>query len=355
MSIFRDLKNSTEFQALIETSARLGSNPLQVQGAGGNTSLESDGAMWVKASGTWLADAQAKEIFVPIHSTRMMDALCSGDPKAGNVLNFTEQSENASGLRASIETSVHSAIPAKVVLHTHCVATIAAAVRSDAESFIAGKLDLESTTFIPYVKPGNDLSHAIRKALTPKTNILVLGNHGLVACGETVAEAEARLLAASRALEPETATPERQPADGFAAELAAFGWEPVPYGLTQAIAFDDWLLSLADGATLYPDHLVFLGPGAYVARLDESIETAIGSATNRQFPLRLVVMPGKGVATPQGSSASQLALARAFGDVLTRVERDVAVNRLTEAQEAELLDWDAEKLRQALDKSRATA
>ncbi|MBX2854750.1 MAG: hypothetical protein KTR21_07170, partial [Rhodobacteraceae bacterium] len=48
-----------------------------------------------------------------------------------------------------------------------------------------------------------------------------------------------------------------------------------------------------------------------------------------------------------------LALARALGDVAARIEPGAALNRLSDAQEAELLDWDAEKYRQALEAARS--
>ena len=51
------------FRAL---SARLGQDPLQVQGPGGNTSIKADGVMWIKASGTELADAERQKIFVAV-------------------------------------------------------------------------------------------------------------------------------------------------------------------------------------------------------------------------------------------------------------------------------------------------
>ena len=47
-------------------SAELGSDPEQVQAAGGNTSLKEGGRLWVKASGLWLADALTRDIFVPV-------------------------------------------------------------------------------------------------------------------------------------------------------------------------------------------------------------------------------------------------------------------------------------------------
>ena len=52
------------FRAL---SARLGQDPLQVQGAGGNTSYKDGNVMWIKASGTALAAAEEAEIFVAVH------------------------------------------------------------------------------------------------------------------------------------------------------------------------------------------------------------------------------------------------------------------------------------------------
>ena len=43
-----------ELDRLRKLSARVGSDPLLVQAAGGNTSLKDKGVMWIKASGTWL-------------------------------------------------------------------------------------------------------------------------------------------------------------------------------------------------------------------------------------------------------------------------------------------------------------
>ena len=46
--------------------AWIGKDPLLVQGAGGNVSWKDGDTLWVKASGTWLADATEKDIFVPV-------------------------------------------------------------------------------------------------------------------------------------------------------------------------------------------------------------------------------------------------------------------------------------------------
>ena len=58
-----DAPDADDLRAL---SARVGADPLLVQGPGGNTSLKADGLLWVKASGAELADALTRDIFVPV-------------------------------------------------------------------------------------------------------------------------------------------------------------------------------------------------------------------------------------------------------------------------------------------------
>ena len=44
-----------------EYCARIGANPLLVQGAGGNISWKEDHTLWIKASGTRLSNAKKEE------------------------------------------------------------------------------------------------------------------------------------------------------------------------------------------------------------------------------------------------------------------------------------------------------
>ena len=118
-------------------SARVGADPLLVQAAGGNTSLKDDGVMWIKASGTWLKDAASRDIFVPIDQAALVDALVRHDPAADACLPFVRADLNSTGLRPSIETSVHALMPHRIVVHVHCVNTIAWAIRDDAEARLA--------------------------------------------------------------------------------------------------------------------------------------------------------------------------------------------------------------------------
>ncbi len=155
-----------ELRALRELSAALGRDPLRTQGAGGNTSIKHDGVMWIKASGTWLAEALAQNIMTPVRLDPLRKAIADGDPRAATAVDFVDPRLNTSGLRPSIETSVHAVIPAPVVVHIHCVNTIALAVRSDGEALIRKRLspyaDLVNA-FVPYRKPGlNSCSRNLR-------------------------------------------------------------------------------------------------------------------------------------------------------------------------------------------------
>ena len=142
-------------------------------------------------------------------------------------------------------------------------------------------------------------------------------------------------------------------AAGFAAALAGTGWRPVDHDLTHAAARDTARLAIARGRTLYPDHLVFLGPGVEIAREGETPAVAARRAAASSPMRRLLLVPGQGAAIPQDATPSVIAMARCFGDVLARIDPDADLVRISEAGEAQLLNWDAEHYRQALEAARA--
>ena len=79
-----------ELRSLRELSAALGANPSRTQGAGGNTSIKRDGVMWIKASGTWLADALAHDIMTPVCLELLRKAIADGDPRAATAVDFVD-------------------------------------------------------------------------------------------------------------------------------------------------------------------------------------------------------------------------------------------------------------------------
>ena len=258
--MFDTLRHSDAFQALLTVSRRLGRDPLQVQGPGGNTSLQQGDAMWIKASGVWLAEAGERDIMVACDVGVMRRALSDNTAEQPEAAAVTPAEFNPLGLRSSIETAVHAALDWPVVLHTHCVATIALAITRDGPERVAAALadhQLGPAVFIPYAKPGWDLAKSIQSRTAPEAQIVILGNHGLVVCGETPAEAEALLRKVSNALSPALVRPPMDAGEGLAARLTGGAWVAAPDPVTHALARDPERMAMALGATLYPDHLIF--------------------------------------------------------------------------------------------------
>ncbi|MEM8755989.1 MAG: class II aldolase/adducin family protein [Pseudomonadota bacterium] len=346
-----ELRGSPAFRALRAASARAGRDPLQVQGPGGNTSIKDGRIMLIKASGTWLAEAEEREIMVAVDLDALRAAVAAGDPAADQPQSFLVDDPAGGGLRPSIETAVHGALRHRIVIHTHCVETIAVAAREDAEAVVAERLAAFDAVFIPYVKPGAALAREITTRIGPGTDVLVLGNHGLVVGAETAEAAEELAAQVARAL-AHGARDGAAPADGFAAELEGSGWTAAPDPATQALAMDPQRFALAVGGSLYPDHVIFLGPGVVALRPEEPLAAGVARA-EASPPRRLILAPGRGAAAPSDASPSVLALARALGDVVARIEPGASLKRLSAAEEAALLDWDAEKHRQTLEAARA--
>jgi rhamnose utilization protein RhaD (predicted bifunctional aldolase and dehydrogenase) len=322
-----------EFEALRRLSAKVGGDPLLVQAAGGNTSLKDEGVMWIKASGTWLCEAEARDIFVPVDHAALMEGLARNDPACESCVAYLRGDLNSSGLRPSIETTVHALMPQRVVAHVHCVNTIAWAIRADAEQRLAEKLSGFAWAFIPYARPGLDLAGAIAQRLKPGIDVLVLGNHGLVVAADTVTAAAAlldRVVAALR-------RPVRAAVPADTAALAAIcqgtDYSPARDPETHGLATDPTALVRGHDKVFYPDHVVFLG---------------VGVATDLAGSAPLVALAGRGVVVHKGAKPAAEPMGRCLADVMRRVEEGAPLVALTSDQIDRLINWDAEKYRQTL-------
>lgn len=322
-----------ELDRLRTLSARIGSDPLLVQAAGGNTSLKHDGVMWIKASGTWLKDAASRDIFVPLDHAAILAGLARHDPACESCTAFVRTDLNGTGLRPSIETTVHALMPQRVVVHVHCVNTIAWAIRADGEQRLAEKLNGFDWAFIPYARPGLPLAGAISACMRPGVNVLVLGNHGLAVAADTVEDAETLLDRVVAAV----ARPVRAAAkvDRAALEKLSAGTPYRPAGMddTHALATDPLALKRGEHAVFYPDHVVFLG---------------VGVATSFAGSAPLVAIPGLGVLIRDDAKPAIEPMGRCLADVMRRVAEQDPLVALTDEDVDRLVNWDAEKYRQTL-------
>ena len=322
-----------ELDRLRALSARIGADPLLVQAAGGNTSFKDNGTMWIKASGTWLKDAATRDIFVPLDHAGVLAALSQNDPACETCADFVRADLNATGLRPSIETTVHALMPQRVVVHVHCVNTIAWAIRADAEIHLAEKLGGFNWAFIPYARPGLPLATAIQARLRADTDVLVLGNHGLVIAAETVADAEALLIRAAAALNRPARAAVPPDHEALRKLCAGTNYAAAISDETHALATDALALKHGMSRVYYPDHVVFLG---------------IGVATNFTGSPPLIAIPGQGVLIAKDAKPAIEPMGRCLADVMRRIEQDDPLVALTETDIDRLINWDAEKYRQTL-------
>lgn len=311
----------TRFRAF---SARLGRDPLRVQGAGGNTSIKDGNTMWIKASGTELADAATRDIFVAVDRAA---ARAEAQGSAGDGSCRATVRDPAQTLRPSIETTFHAALDWPVVAHTHSIATLVHVTTREGRAAALDKLAGLPAVLVPYAKPGLPLTREIMGRVAPDTRVILLASHGLIVCGASVPDAaalmedvEMRLALPARATA--TRAPDTRAPEGF--DWADAGW----------IARDARAAALAQAGSYYPDHVVFLGP-------------ALPLADHAGSPPAVLVR-GQGIALRQGATPSQRAMLRCLADVLSRLPADWTPVPIGPEAEAELLDWDAEKYRQAL-------
>ena len=297
-----------EFRAL---SARLGQDPLQVQGPGGNTSIKMGTILWIKASGTELAQAEIENIFVPV-DLQAARAEARGEKGDGSCKNTV--TDPAIALRPSIETTFHAALEHQVVAHTHSVATLVHAISPEGRQAAQDKLQGLPFAMVPYAKPGLPLTRCILDA--GPAQIFVLHNHGLICCGASVAEVSALIAE----VESRLAMP---------AQMQSKHW----------LATDPRACELALAGSYYPDHVVFLGPALPTRPVDTS---------------PAVLEPGVAVSLRADATSSQRAMLRCLSDVLARLPSDWSAEAIGAEAEAELLNWDAEKYRQALAAGLAT-
>lgn len=329
-------------------SARVGSNMLLVQGAGGNSSIKQDDVLWVKASGTWLADAEAKDIFVPVSLPAARAALARGDERVPLAADATTT------LRASIETSLHALMPHPVVLHVHSVNTIAWAVRTDAPDDFSLRLKGLAWRYLDYHHPGLPLARAVSEAIAEDTvDVLILGNHGLVVGAATceaaevlVAEVEQRL-----SLEPRSAPI----ADDETLRKICAGSD---YRLPQdprchSIATDRYSRAIATSGSLYPDHVVFLGPGLPMLDRGQDLAAITAHASaNGLSPLVATLVPDIGAVIRRDASPGAEAMLTCLALVTSRLPLSAEIVYLSTENEQALLNWDAERYRRQLTDNR---
>jgi rhamnose utilization protein RhaD (predicted bifunctional aldolase and dehydrogenase) len=321
--------DDAELAPIVALAARLGADPMYVQGGGGNASVKAGDTLWVKASGKWLAHAAREPIFVPVSLSGVRDAIAAGDadPVSANA-------PQASGLRPSIETTLHALLPQRVVLHLHSIHALAAAVRRDGPAFARERLAGLDWTWVDYARPGVELTRAVAAALRPGCAVILLASHGVVVGADDCAGAEALVREVERRLAvPARAAPSPD-VSALQARAAHLGLALPRDPRVHALATDRLACARLCGGALFPDQVVFLGP-------------LVSSADDPSAPYRLV--GDRGVLVQPTITAGQEEMLLCLALVLQRVPDTASLVPLDPGEVAALAGWEAERYRIAVD------
>ena len=315
-----------ELKPLMELTARVGTDPLLTQASTGNSSIKMGGALWMKASGKWMADALRDDIFIPLDLAEIRDCL----------LHDVDPAERYPG--ASLETAMHAALPHRVVLHVHSINTIAQAVRDDAPSQLERRLQGLPWRWVPYRAPGLPLSRELQRTLSacPDACIFVLGNHGLVIGGESatgvarlLAETERRLATSPRQAHPADYTVLMEMCDDSP-------WDLPEDDETHALGTDPISRSILQGGLLYPCQAIF--SDSTTSELFHAIPCpGCGDGWKDRYRDRpFLIIEGRGVIVSRSLTPPEVAMLSGLAQVTQRLEACAPVRYLTAAEVDEI-------------------
>jgi len=330
------MASPAELQPLLQLTQRIGSDPLLTQASTGNTSAKLDGVLWIKASGRWMADAMRDDVHI---------GLDLGDVVTKCLRQGVDPAERYPS--ASLETAMHAALPHRVVLHVHCVNTIAWAVRSDAPIQLQSRLEGLRWRWVPYVASGLPLALELERVLSawPETNVFVLGNHGLVIGGEDASAVEHLLNEVTKRL----AIPPRwaRPADyAVLLELSTNSpWDLPDDDEVHALGTDRVAQANLSGGLLYPCQAIFSDSRTpdlfHPIPLDDLGDQWQARYRDRPF----LIIEGRGVVVSRSLASAELAMISGLARVVQRLGDSAPLRYLTEAELAGISDQVAHRYR----------
>lgn len=327
----------------------LGSNPLLVQGAGGNVSWKEKDILWIKASGTWLADAIDEDIFIPTNLSQIKTAISEGN------FDITPTVESKSVMKPSIETLLHALMPHRIVIHLHAIDILSHLVTKDCELHFKNKLSEDlSYALVKYSKPGVDLARNVFQVIQSdhKINIVFLMNHGLVLGGESVSEILLILENLINRLKGEINSDNLKCSfvedRNAIARLAKHGYVPAECVNFHELVINPNLSYLVENKwALFPDHVVFLGEKAMIGSSD-NLDSMLMKENNAQPAF--IFCKDIGAFQHVTASRAQIDQLKCFYDVAIRQNDPSKIVQLSGEDIKELLNWDAEKYRLSIAK-----
>ncbi len=176
-----------------------------VKGGGGNTSVKTASTLWIKPSGTSLAELTPDRL-VAIDRARLarLYAYTPASEAAArerDVLALMSDARQPGQTgRPSVETPLHDLLNATYVVHTH--AELINGLTCARDGAAAAARLFPKALWVPYIDPGYTLSMAVRERVAryvkehgSEPTVILLENHGVFVCGQTPEEVRLRYAA----------------------------------------------------------------------------------------------------------------------------------------------------------------
>ena len=347
---------SEEFDLFLKYSKEIGSDATMVHAAGGNTSIKLDDTMWVKASGKWLMNSQTEELMVPISISKIKTFLENNNSIESDLQKSIDLSLSPKGLRPSVEAPIHAVLDFKFVFHTHDININALAVQKNSQQIFEKALSGLNWKFVPYVKPGIELSRQLLAIKSHTDNIFILENHGLVICGHNLNEikkliAEVRLRLKTKINKPLIIEPEYLIHSKINLKNSGYSFCNDKF-INNLAFYQPWIEKLSKGVVL-PDFLIFLGPNFVVLNHnDKDLLDKLKKLSDVPLPFNsCVILANNGVLIRDDALKGTIEIAQSVYELMCRIPDTADLKYLNEKQTAELINWEAEHYRQKLNKS----
>tara|TARA_B110000014_G_C20118436_1_gene591602 strand:- start:1072 stop:2100 length:1029 start_codon:yes stop_codon:yes gene_type:complete len=337
-----------ELKEISELSSKIGNDLDLIQGAGGNTSEKKDNILWVKASGCWLSDALEENIFVPVRYKNILMNIDNkkSDPVSSEVVNYDE----IKNLRPSIETTLHAVMPYKYVVHTHSINSIVNTITKENLALLSEKLDNLNWSLVQYAKPGLPLAKQVKAALKPGIGVILMANHGVVIGSDSIQELEEKIVDLENRLKMPLRKIRKQPKLKELQNLVKDTDYSIPNeDIVHSLALDESAINAISVRSLYPDHLVFLGPGPMNIY---TIGQASKALEKKKDNPEVLIIENYGVIAHKSRNLNTDLMLYCLASTLLRINPNEEIIFLTKKDEADLLGWDAEDYRIALQKNR---
>lgn len=187
----------TQLELLLELSKRYGTDKDYVIASGGNSSFKTADHLWITASGSFLGRLRESDLLklsrVKLAKLRSKTYETDSRQREEDVKNDLISTIEGSftGVRPSVETSLHDLIEYSFVLHTHPTLVNGLLCSSNAE-IVTRKIFGDLALYIGYHDPGFTLFKKVQegvlayrreRGVDPK--LIFLQNHGIFVGGES--------------------------------------------------------------------------------------------------------------------------------------------------------------------------